>query len=56
MSNADFILKRIGPKFLLLAAVLGLLFTTLQPARAQTLTTLYSFTGGADGETPILVI
>jgi uncharacterized repeat protein (TIGR03803 family) len=52
MSNAHFILKRIGPKFMPLAAILGLLFTTLQPVRAQTLTTLYSFTGGADGGNP----
>jgi uncharacterized repeat protein (TIGR03803 family) len=52
MSNAHFTLKRIGQAFLLLTAVLGLLFITLQPARAQTLTTLYSFTGGADGRNP----
>ena len=52
MSHAHFILKRIGPTFLLLTAVLGLLFATLPPARAQTLTTLYSFTGGADGRNP----
>jgi uncharacterized repeat protein (TIGR03803 family) len=36
----------------LLTAVLGLLVATIQPAQAQTLTTLYSFTGGADGDTP----
>lgn len=37
---------------LLLAAVLGLLAITIQPARAQILTTLYSFAGGAAGEYP----
>jgi len=52
MSKAHFTLKRIGQAFLLLTSVLGLLFITLQPARAQTLTTLYSFTGGADGRNP----
>jgi uncharacterized repeat protein (TIGR03803 family) len=57
MSNAHFIvkhfiLKPIGPKFLRLAVASCLLLAALQPARAQTLTTLYSFTGGADGANP----
>jgi uncharacterized repeat protein (TIGR03803 family) len=45
-------LKSIGPKFLLLAAVLSWPFISLQPASAQTLKTLYSFKGGADGGNP----
>ena len=36
----------------LLAAVLGLFVTIAQPARAQILTTLYSFAGGAAGQYP----
>ncbi len=43
----DFVLKLSGPKFLLVAV--SLLFVPVQPALAQILTTLYSFTGGADG-------
>jgi uncharacterized repeat protein (TIGR03803 family) len=38
--------------WLLLTAVLCFLVATVQPAHAQVLTTLYSFTGGADGNTP----
>jgi uncharacterized repeat protein (TIGR03803 family) len=38
--------------WLLITAALGLLSAAIQPAKAQTLTTLYSFTGGADGNTP----
>jgi len=53
MSNTHFLLSnRIAPRLLLLAAVLGLLVTTIQPAQAQTLTTLYSFAGGAAGGLP----
>jgi len=52
MSDAHFILARIGPKLLLLAAVLGLLITIIEPTRAQTLTTLYTFRGGTDGGNP----
>lgn len=45
----------IGSKRLLLAAVLASLITTIEPAHAQTLTTLYTFTGGAtDGGNPTL--
>jgi uncharacterized repeat protein (TIGR03803 family) len=51
MFDAHWTLKRHGP-VLLLAAVLGLLLTSPQVAQAQTLTTLYSFTGGADGGFP----
>jgi uncharacterized repeat protein (TIGR03803 family) len=43
----------VGFKRLLLAAVLASLFTMIEPAHAQTLTTLHSFTGGAtDGGNP----
>ncbi len=49
---SHFRLKCIGPKFLLLGAAPVWLFTTPQPAQAQTLKTLYSFTGGADGGNP----
>ena len=53
MSNAHFRSKSIVPRLLLLlAAVLGLLVITPQPAQAQTLTTLYSFTGMPDGAAP----
>ena len=52
MPNTHFLSKCIAPRLLLVAAVLGLLLTATQPARAQTLTTLYSFTGGAAGEYP----
>jgi uncharacterized repeat protein (TIGR03803 family) len=45
-------LKGIGPKLLTLAAVLGLLFTIIEPLGAQTLTTLYTFAGGKDGSGP----
>ena len=41
-----------GLGFLLLAAVLEVLITTSPLAQAQNLTTLYSFTGGADGAQP----
>jgi uncharacterized repeat protein (TIGR03803 family) len=45
--------KRIGLGFLLLAAVLESLVTAAAPARAQTLTTLYSFAGSpSDGFNP----
>jgi uncharacterized repeat protein (TIGR03803 family) len=52
MSNAYVIFKGIRRELLLLAVFPALLFATLHPARAQTLTTLYSFTGGADGRNP----
>ncbi len=52
MSNACLSLKRIGPTFLLLTTVLGSLFTIVEPVRAQTLSTLYSFKGGTDGGNP----
>lgn len=52
MICAHCLLKRCGPR-LLLAAILGLLVAPIQPAQAQTLTTLYSFRGGpADGCSP----
>jgi uncharacterized repeat protein (TIGR03803 family) len=40
------------PKWLLLATVIVLLIVHSRPAPAQTFTTLYSFTGGADGGVP----
>jgi uncharacterized repeat protein (TIGR03803 family) len=49
----NFVLKSSRPKFLLLVAVQSLLLLIVQPAAAQTLTTLYSFTGGADGRQPL---
>src|ERR1022692_1400172 len=52
MLNRHFLLKCIGPKFLLFATVLVWLVATPQPAQAQTLKSLYSFTGGADGANP----
>ncbi len=45
MSDTQLSLKRIGPRLVLVAAVLGMLVTL---AEAQTLTVLHSFTGGAD--------
>jgi uncharacterized repeat protein (TIGR03803 family) len=33
-------------------AILGLLLATIQPAHAQSFTTIYAFTGGADGSSP----
>lgn len=52
MSDTQFAFKHIGWKLLLLAAILGLLVTATQTARAQTETVLYSFLGGADGAVP----
>jgi uncharacterized repeat protein (TIGR03803 family) len=44
--------QRIGSKALLLAGILAFCFAALQSSPAQTLKTLYSFTGGADGANP----
>ena len=55
MLSAHFILKYNVPRILLLAAALICLFTTLQLASAQKLTTLYSLKGGADGANPYFV-
>jgi len=52
MTSVHFLLKCRCPALLLLAAVLGLLVATTQPACGQTLTTLYSFTGGTAGVYP----
>jgi len=52
MSNTHSSLKRTGTGLLRVAAILALLFSAVPSARAQTLTTLYSFTGGADGSEP----
>ena len=50
-----FILKYNVRRILLLAAALICLFTALQLADAQKLTTLYSLKGGADGANPYFV-
>jgi len=53
MSNKHFLSKSIAPRLLLLAAILGLLVITPQPARSQTLTVLHSFAGYPnDGSAP----
>ncbi len=53
MSEVLSMLKLIGSKLPLLAAVLVSLSAIIQPGPAQTLTTLYSFTGGTtDGGNP----
>ncbi len=52
MSETCSLLGRIGVRFLLAAAIL-LVIAAVPSARAQTLTTLYSFTGGADGASPM---
>jgi uncharacterized repeat protein (TIGR03803 family) len=51
MSRTRFTINSITP-WLLLAAVVSLLVATIPPAQAQVLTTIYSFTGGADGSMP----
>jgi uncharacterized repeat protein (TIGR03803 family) len=56
MSHTHFAFEGIGPKLVLVTAVLGLLFIATHGARAQTETVLYSFTGGADGGLPNGVI
>jgi len=53
MMYANRFLNRHGPGWLLVAAVFGLLVAAIHPAQAQRLTTLYSFTGGADGYGPL---
>jgi len=52
MCDTHVSLKRVGSARALLAAVLGILLTTMLAAHAQTLTTLYSFAGGEDGAFP----
>jgi len=52
MTYLHSLLKRHGPGWLLMAASLGFFVVMIQLARAQTLTTLYSFTGGSDGFGP----
>lgn len=52
MSNARLLRKRDRSKPLLLAAFLIYCFPALPSTHAQTLKTLYSFTGGADGANP----
>ncbi len=51
MVETHFRMKRYGV-CLLAAALLGPLVAAVQLAQAQTLTTLYNFTGGADGGSP----
>lgn len=51
MSRARCTVNPIAP-WLLLTAILGSFVATIQPAQAQVLSTIYSFTGGADGNTP----
>ena len=54
MSTPLFRSNRIAPKLLLLAAIMGLLVTTIQQAPAQTFSTLYSFAGPPnDGVQPM---
>src|SRR3984957_3962520 len=54
MSTPLFRSNRIAPKLLLLAAIMGLLGTTIQQAPAQTFSTLYSFAGPPnDGVQPM---
>jgi uncharacterized repeat protein (TIGR03803 family) len=52
MSETYSLSQHIGPRWTLLAAVLGLLVTATQPAWPQTETVLYSFAGGTDGANP----
>lgn len=47
------ILGKIGRAALVSAPLLSLALVGLQPVRAQTFTVLYTFTGGADGGTPM---
>jgi|HubBroStandDraft_1064217.scaffolds.fasta_scaffold01228_5 uncharacterized repeat protein (TIGR03803 family) len=49
----NYISGKIGRAALAPAAVLALAFITMQPVPAQTFTVLYTFTGGADGGTPM---
>ncbi|MFY9672967.1 MAG: choice-of-anchor tandem repeat GloVer-containing protein [Terriglobales bacterium] len=53
MSDSHFAFRYFRSKWLLLAAILAMLSTAAQPARAQTESVLYSFTGGADGGLPV---
>jgi uncharacterized repeat protein (TIGR03803 family) len=50
--DIHYFLKHQAPGLLLLVALVGLLVAVNQPARAQTMTTLYSFTGATDGNNP----
>ena len=53
MSEEINLVKFIGAKLLLLSVVLAVVVTTIEPTRAQTLTTLHSFAGGkTDGGNP----
>jgi uncharacterized repeat protein (TIGR03803 family) len=52
MRNTRLLRKRALSKALLIAAFLSCCFPALQSAQAQTLKTLYAFTGGADGANP----
>jgi uncharacterized repeat protein (TIGR03803 family) len=51
-SRISVTLRRAARTALVLAAALGLSMVSAQPAQAQTLTPLYSFTGGTDGANP----
>src|SRR5882672_9943964 len=51
MCDTQLLLKRIGPAWVFLAVVLGILLATTLAADAQNFTTLYKFTG-ADGFFP----
>ena len=51
-SRISVTLRRAARTALVLAAALGLSMVSAQPAHAQTLTPLYSFTGGTDGANP----
>ena len=53
MLDIHLFLKRCGSGLLLIAAILGLLVAATQSAQAQTLTSLYNFTGGNDGGWPM---
>jgi uncharacterized repeat protein (TIGR03803 family) len=52
MLDARFSRKGIGSKLLPFVAALGLQFAIIEPTLAQTLTTLYTFTGGNAGANP----
>jgi len=52
MSDTHFALKHVGSKLFMLVAVLGLFVAAARSSRAQTLTTLYAFTGGTYGGNP----
>src|SRR5262249_17852876 len=50
MSKTHFCMKQIATRLLVFAGFAGLLAIGITPARAQTLTILHSFSGGADGQ------